>query len=393
MREHGHEFVGFRDGWKGPLEGLTMELGVEQCRGILPRGGTILGSSRTNPFKIDGGVERIKDNLAAHGVDALIAIGGEDTLGVATKLADLGVHVVGVPKTIDNDLCGTDFTFGFDTAVNIATEAIDRLHTTAESHHRVLVVEVMGRHAGWIALHAGIAGGASAMLIPEQPFDIEAICAHVETRFQTQYAPIIVVSEGAVPVEGGDMTLQSGEVDAFGHVRLGGIGDRLASEIEQRTGKETRAVVLGHIQRGGTPTAFDRWLATRFGLQAIDAVADGDFGTMMALQGTKIVRLPLIEGTGELKLVSPEEPTPRRRSSSADAESAVVVRRVAQLLPTRASPGIELASTSCCARCAAVGAVAELHDTTGRRPGGWAAAVAQPSAPATGGVRARPPGR
>ncbi|HTW15270.1 MAG TPA: 6-phosphofructokinase [Nocardioides sp.] len=307
VRDHGFEFVGFRDGWKGPLEGLTMELGIEQCRGILPRGGTILGSSRTNPFKIDGGVERIKDNLAAHGVDALVAIGGEDTLGVATKLADLGVQVVGVPKTIDNDLSGTDFTFGFDTAVNVATEAIDRLHTTAESHHRVLVVEVMGRHAGWIALHAGIAGGASAVLIPEQPFDIEAICAHVETRFQTQYAPIIVVSEGAVPVEGGDMTLQSGEVDAFGHVRLGGIGDRLASEIEQRTGKEARAVVLGHIQRGGTPTAFDRWLATRFGLQAIDAVADGDFGTMMALQGTKIVRLPLIEGTGELKLVSPEE--------------------------------------------------------------------------------------
>jgi 6-phosphofructokinase 1 len=307
VRDHGFDFVGYRDGWKGPLEGLTMELGIEQCRGILPRGGTILGSSRTNPFKIDGGVERIKDNLAAHGVDALVAIGGEDTLGVATKLADLGVSVVGVPKTIDNDLSGTDFTFGFDTAVNIATDAIDRLHTTAESHHRVLVVEVMGRHAGWIALHAGIAGGASAVLIPEQPFDIEAICAHVETRFQTQYAPIIVVSEGAVPLEGGDMTLQSGEVDAFGHVRLGGIGDRLASEIEHRTGKEARAVVLGHVQRGGTPTAFDRWLATRFGLQAIDAVADGDFGTMMALRGTRIVRLPLIEGTGELKLVSPEE--------------------------------------------------------------------------------------
>lgn len=307
VRDHGFEFVGYRDGWKGPLEGLTMELGIEQCRGILPRGGTILGSSRTNPFKLDHGVERIKDNLAAHGVDALVAIGGEDTLGVATKLADLGVQVVGVPKTIDNDLSGTDFTFGFDTAVNVATEAIDRLHTTAESHHRVLVVEVMGRHAGWIALHAGIAGGASAVLIPEQPFDIEAICAHVETRFQTQYAPIIVVSEGAVPVEGGDMTLQSGEVDAFGHVRLGGIGDRLASEIEQRTGKEARAVVLGHVQRGGTPTAFDRWLATRFGLQAIDAVADGDFGTMMALRGTRIERVPLLEGTDQLKLVSPEE--------------------------------------------------------------------------------------
>jgi len=307
VTKHGFDFVGYRDGWKGPLEGITMELGIQQCRGILPRGGTILGSSRTNPFKIEGGVERIQENLAKDGVEALVAIGGEDTLGVATKLADLGVHVVGVPKTIDNDLSGTDFTFGFDTAVNVATEAIDRLHTTAESHHRVLVVEVMGRHAGWIALHSGIAGGASAVLIPEQPFDIDALCAHVETRFKTKYAPIIVVSEGAVPAEGGDMTLVSGEKDAFGHVRLGGIGDRLAHEIETRTGKEARAVVLGHIQRGGTPTAFDRWLATRFGLQAIDAVADGDFGKMVALRGTSIIRVPLIEGTGELKLVGPEE--------------------------------------------------------------------------------------
>jgi phosphofructokinase-like protein len=304
---HGFEFVGYRDGWKGPLEGLTMNLGIKQCRGILPRGGTILGSSRTNPFKIDGGVERIKDNLATEGVDALVAIGGEDTLGVATKLADLGVNVVGVPKTIDNDLSGTDFTFGFDTAVNIATEAIDRLHTTAESHHRVLVVEVMGRHAGWIALHAGIAGGASTVLIPEQPFDIDAVCEHVKKRFETQYAPIIVVSEGAMPKDGGDMTLISSELDAFGHVRLGGIGDRLAHEIEQRTGAESRAVVLGHIQRGGTPSAFDRWLATRFGLHAIDAVADGDFGTMVALRGKNIERVKLIEGTGELKLVSPDE--------------------------------------------------------------------------------------
>jgi 6-phosphofructokinase 1 len=304
---HGFEFVGYRDGWKGPLEGLTMNLGIKQCRGILPRGGTILGSSRTNPFKIDGGVERIQENLAAEGVDALVAIGGEDTLGVATKLADLGVNVVGVPKTIDNDLSGTDFTFGFDTAVNIATEAIDRLHTTAESHHRVLVVEVMGRHAGWIALHAGIAGGASTVLIPENPFDIDAVCEHVKKRFETQYAPIIVVSEGAVPRDGGGMTLVSLERDAFGHVRLGGIGDRLANEIEERTGAEARAVVLGHIQRGGTPTAFDRWLATRFGLHAIDAVADGDFGTMVALHGANIVRVKLSEGTGELKLVSPAE--------------------------------------------------------------------------------------
>lgn len=307
VNDHGFEFVGFRDGWRGPLEGVTMPLGIEQCRGILPRGGTILGSSRTNPFAVEGGVERIKDNLAAAGVEALVAIGGEDTLGVATKLAELGVRVVGVPKTIDNDLSGTDFTFGFDTAVNIATEAIDRLHTTAESHHRVLVVEVMGRHAGWIALHAGIAGGASAVLIPEAPFDIAAVCAHVETRFRSEYAPIIVVSEGAVPADGTGMMLVSGEKDAFGHVRLGGIGDRLAHEIEERTGKEARAVVLGHIQRGGTPSAFDRWLATRFGLQAIDAVADGEYGVMVALRGTSIVRVPLVEGTGELKLVSPQE--------------------------------------------------------------------------------------
>ncbi len=304
---HGLEFVGFRDGWKGPLEGQTMELGIPQVRGILPRGGTILGSSRTNPFKIDGGVEQIKDNLASTGVDALVAIGGEDTLGVATRLADLGVNVVGVPKTIDNDLSGTDFTFGFDTAVNIASEAIDRLHTTAESHHRALVVEVMGRHAGWIALHAGMSGGANVVLIPEVPFDIEEVCDLVEKRFETQYAPIIVVAEGAMPREGGDMSLVSGELDAFGHVRLGGIGDRVAAEIEQRTGAEARAVVLGHVQRGGTPTAFDRWLATRFGLHAIDAVAEQDFGKMVALRGTDIVRVPLIEGTGELKLVSAAE--------------------------------------------------------------------------------------
>ena len=306
VQEYGYEFVGFRGGWRGPLEGDTVPLSIANVRGILPRGGTILKSSRTNPFKIEGGVEKIKDNLAANGIDALIAIGGEDTLGVATKLADLGVRVVGVPKTIDNDLSGTDFTFGFDTAVNIAVEAIDRLHTTAESHQRVIVVEVMGRHAGWIALHAGLAGGAAVVLIPEQPFDIEQVAKYVESRFEKGFAPIIVVSEGAVPAEGGDMTLQTGEKDAFGHVRLGGIGDRLAKEIEERTGKEARAVVLGHVQRGGTPTAFDRWLATRFGLHAIAAVHDKDFGKMMALRGTEIVRLPLIEGTGELKLVTPE---------------------------------------------------------------------------------------
>ncbi|HET8604722.1 MAG TPA: 6-phosphofructokinase [Marmoricola sp.] len=307
VQEYGYEFVGFRDGWRGPMEGTTCELGVQQVRGILPRGGTILGSSRTNPFKEEGGVERIKGNLADLGVDALIAIGGEDTLGVATRLHELGVNVVGVPKTIDNDLSATDFTFGFDTAVNIAMEAIDRLHTTAESHHRVLVVEVMGRHAGWIALHSGIAGGANVVLIPEQPFDIDKVCQHVENRFKKQYAPIIVVSEGAVPADGSGMSLLTGEKDEFGHVRLGGIGDRLAKEIEQRTGKESRAVVLGHVQRGGTPTAFDRWLATRFGLHAIAAVKDGDYGTMMALRGTAIERVALSEGTGRLKVVDPEE--------------------------------------------------------------------------------------
>jgi ATP-dependent phosphofructokinase / diphosphate-dependent phosphofructokinase len=304
--EYGYDFVGFQDGWRGPLENATCELGVAQVRGILPRGGTILGSSRTNPFKVDGGVEKITANIASNGIDALIAIGGEDTLGVATKLADAGVHVVGVPKTIDNDLSGTDFTFGFDTAVSIATEAIDRLHTTAQSHHRVLVVEVMGRHAGWIALHSGLAGGANVILIPEQPFDIERVCALVEQRFALQYAPIVVVAEGALPAAG-SMSTKEGEVDAFGHERLSGIGDRLAEEIESRTGRESRAVVLGHTQRGGTPTAFDRWLATRFGLHAIEAVHDEDFGVMVALRGTDIVRVPLIEGTGELKTVDPAQ--------------------------------------------------------------------------------------
>jgi ATP-dependent phosphofructokinase / diphosphate-dependent phosphofructokinase len=301
----GYEFVGFRDGWRGPLEGDTVALDVQAVRGILPRGGTILGSSRTNPIKVEGGIDRIKDNLAGLGVDALIAIGGEDTLGVARQLYDNGVHVVGVPKTIDNDLNATDYTFGFDTAVNIAMEAIDRLHTTAESHHRALICEVMGRHAGWIALHAGLAAGANVILIPEKPFDIDQVCSYVESRFKTRYAPIIVVAEGAHPLDG-QMELQTGELDAFGHVRLGGMAERLAAEIEKRTGKEARTTVLGHIQRGGTPTAFDRVLATRFGLQAIDAVRAGDFGKMVALQGTKIVRVPLGAATDELKLVPPE---------------------------------------------------------------------------------------
>src|SRR6195952_3360669 len=299
------EFVGFLDGWRGPLENLTTPLGVDQVRGILPRGGTILKSSRTNPFKIEGGVEKIKENLAANGVEALIAIGGEDTLGVATRLADLGVNVVGVPKTIDNALSGPDYTFGFDTAVNIAMEAIDRLHTTAESHHRALIVEVMGRHAGWIALHAGIAGGANVILIPEQPFSLERVCAYVESRFQSHSAPILVVAEGATPDGGENATIDKG-LDAFGHARLGGIGEWLAGEIEKRTGKEARTTVLGHIQRGGTPTAFDRVLATRFGLHAIDAVTEGDWGKMVALRGTAIVRVPLAEATTKLKTVPPE---------------------------------------------------------------------------------------
>ena len=302
---YGYEFVGFRDGWRGPINGETVPLGIPQVRGILPRGGTILGSSRTNPAKIEGGYETIAENMEKLDIQALVAIGGDDTLGVARELNNRGVHVIGVPKTIDNDLSATDYTFGFDTAVNIATEAIDRLHTTAESHHRALIVEVMGRHAGWIALHAGMAGGANVILIPEVPFDIEKVCEYIEERFRSQYAPIVVVAEGATPTEG-TMELLTGELDAFGHVRLGGIGQRLADEIEKRTGKEARTTVLGHIQRGGTPTAFDRVLATRFGLQAIDAVHDGDWGKMVALRGTDIVRVSLDEATGELKTVPAE---------------------------------------------------------------------------------------
>ena len=310
IQEFGLEFVGFRDGWRGPLEGDTVPLDVQAVRGILPRGGTILGSSRTNPLKQPSaggrnGVERIKDNLAGLGVDALIVIGGEDTLGVAAKLQTEGINVVGVPKTIDNDLGATDYTFGFDTAVNIAMEAIDRLHTTAESHHRALIVEVMGRHVGWIALHAGMAGGANVILIPERPFDIERVVAYVERRFQTRYAPIVVVSEGAHPANE-DLTVQTGQLDAFGHMRLGGVGQFLADVIEKRTGKEARCTVLGHIQRGGTPTAFDRVLATRYGVHAVQAVYEEAFGVMVALRGTDIVRVPIEEATRELKLVPPE---------------------------------------------------------------------------------------
>ncbi len=302
VQEYGYEFVGFRDGWKGPLEGLTMELGIEQVRGILPRGGTILGSSRTNLVKIDGGIERTEENLRKLGIDALIAIGGEDTLGVATTLTEHGFHVIGVPKTIDNDLSATDYTFGFDTAVQIATEAIDRLHTTAESHHRILICEVMGRHAGWIALHSGMAGGANAILIPEVEFDLDEVVGWVESRFKASYAPIIVVAEGALP-KGGTLVTKDATLDSFGHVKLSGIGEWLAEQVEARTGHEARTTVLGHIQRGGTPTSFDRVLATRFGLNAITAVKDEAWGTMVALQGTDIVRVPLQAATEKLKTV------------------------------------------------------------------------------------------
>jgi ATP-dependent phosphofructokinase / diphosphate-dependent phosphofructokinase len=302
---YGHEFVGYRDGWRGPLEGDTRPLGIPEVRGILPRGGTILGSSRTNPFAEDDGPRRVVANLEAAGVDGLIAIGGEDTLGAASRLhGEQGVPIVGVPKTIDNDLGATDYTFGFDTAVNIAMEAIDRLHTTADSHHRVLIVEVMGRHAGWIAHHAGLAGGANVILIPERKFDIEKVCELVGSRFASQYAPILVVAEGAEPV-GGMPKAQDDKVDAFGHVRLGGIGHWLEGEIERRTGKEARATVLGHVQRGGTPTAFDRVLATRFGLHAIDAANAGRWGTMAALRGIDIELVELSEATAELKTVPP----------------------------------------------------------------------------------------
>jgi phosphofructokinase-like protein len=304
-RAYGDELVGFLDGWRGVIDGVTRPLDVEALRGTLPRGGTILGSSRTNPFNVDGGVDACRNTLDRLGIDALIAIGGEDTLGVADKLHQLGVAVVGVPKTIDNDLSGTELTFGFDTAVQIAVEAIDRLHTTAESHHRVMVVEVMGRHAGHIATWAGIAGGASMTLIPEEPFDIDAVCDALRRRHEKgNFASIVVVAEGAVPAEG-TMELQSGEIDAFGHVRLGGIANRLAEAIEDRTGFETRQTILGHVQRGGTPTAFDRVLATRFGVAAIDAVHDAAFGQMVALQGGEIVRVPLREAVGTLKTVDP----------------------------------------------------------------------------------------
>jgi 6-phosphofructokinase 1 len=301
-------FTGFRDGWRGPLEGAHEELTLESVRGILPRGGTILGSSRTNPFKLDDGPQRITERFAELGLDGLIAIGGEDTLGVAARLhGEHELPVIGLPKTIDNDLGATDATFGFDTALQVATDAIDRLHTTAESHHRNLVVEVMGREAGWIALHAGLAGGADVILIPEQPFDIDEVCASIRRRHDRgRYFSIIVVAEGARP-RSGTMAVHGEELDEFGHPRLGGIGGRLENEIERRTGIETRTTVLGHVQRGGSPTAFDRVLATRLGVAAIDAVHNGRWGTMPALAGTRITLAELSDATAALRTVPAED--------------------------------------------------------------------------------------
>ena len=303
----GDEMVGFRDGWRGVLESSYVDLDIESTRGILPRGGTILGSSRTNPYKRDDGVRLVHQSLAQLRLDALIAIGGEDTLGVANRLHQDGVKVIGVPKTIDNDLGATDVTFGFDTALQIATEAIDRLHTTAESHNRILVVEVMGRSAGWIALHAGIAGGADVILIPEIAFDIDEVCRLIERRHvRGRYFSIVVAAEGATP-QAGTMQVMSGAVDDFGHPRLGGIGARLEHEIEKRTGYETRATVLGHVQRGGTPTAFDRVLATQLGLAAINAAHDGAWGMMTSLQGTAIALVTLADAVAEVRRVPTEE--------------------------------------------------------------------------------------
>jgi ATP-dependent phosphofructokinase / diphosphate-dependent phosphofructokinase len=303
-----HSFVGFRHGWAGVLEGESIELTRESTAGILPRGGTILGTSRTNPFAAGAdGLGLIERALERERLDALIPIGGEDTLGVALRSSDAGLHLVGIPKTIDNDIGATDFTFGFHTAVQIATDAIDRLHTTAESHNRVMVVEAMGRHAGWIAAYAGIAGGADAILVPERPFDIEEVCAGLRRRHARGVTfSIVVVSEGAMPRAGTAMSLAEAQpADQFGHVRLGGIGVELASRIESITGYETRATILGHVQRGGTPTAYDRVLATRFGVAAMDAVAGGRFGQMVALRGAEIVEVSLADALAEPKLLDP----------------------------------------------------------------------------------------
>ena len=305
LLEAGDSVVGFRYGWAGAMRGDAVELTLENTKGILPRGGTILGTSRTNPYQEEGGAAKVLEVLDAHSVDALIAVGGEDTLGVARRLAEDGANVVGVPKTIDNDLNGTDFTFGFHTAVQIATDAIDRLHTTAESHNRVMVVEVMGRHAGWIATYSGMAGGADAILVPERPYDLDEVCRRIQRRHDAgRTFSIIVVSEGAMP-EGADGPRAEQEVDAFGHARLGGIAVELERQIEERTGFESRMTILGHVQRGGTPTAYDRVLATRFGVAALDAVRDGAFGQMVALHAADIVRVPLVEALREPKLLDP----------------------------------------------------------------------------------------
>ena len=305
---YGHALVGFRDGWRGPLEGAFEELTLESTRGILPRGGTILGTSRTNPLAREGGADRVRETMGLLNLDGLIAIGGEDTLGAAARFhAEHDLPIVGVPKTIDNDLGGTDMTFGFDTAMQVATEAIDRLHTTAESHNRVMVVEVMGRHAGWIALHSGLAGGADVILIPERPFDIDQVCSLIRRRHaRGRYFSIVVVAEGAVPREGTMEVMSAGE-DEFGHARLGGIGQRLETEIESRTGYETRATILGHTQRGGTPTAFDRVLATRLGVAAADAAEGRRWGTMAAVRGTAIELVPLADAVAELRTVPASE--------------------------------------------------------------------------------------
>jgi phosphofructokinase-like protein len=303
-----HGFVGFRNGWAGVLADDAMELTLRSTAGILPRGGTILGTSRTNPYA-DGadGTAAMQGTLHRRGIDALVAIGGEDTLGVALRLHEDDFAVVGIPKTIDNDLDGTDVTFGFQTAVQIVTDAIDRLHTTAESHHRVMVVETMGRHAGWLAVHAGIAGGADAILVPERRFDIEAVCEHLRRRnVRGRSFSIVVVAEGAMPLEGTLQTTGRGGTDAFGHERLGGIGVTLEREIEQRTGYETRATILGHVQRGGTPTAFDRVLATRFGVAAMQAVEAGHSGTMVGIRGSEIEETPLAQALSEPKLLDPK---------------------------------------------------------------------------------------
>jgi phosphofructokinase-like protein len=302
------EFVGFLEGWRGVMENLTMPLDLRAVAGILPRGGTILRTSRTNPAKKSDGLDTCITTLKKNGIEALVAIGGDDTLSVATKLFNKGMKVVGVPKTIDNDLSGTDFTFGFDTAVNIVTEAIDRVHTTAEAHNRVMVVEVMGRDAGWIAMYSGIAGGADVILIPEQPFDVDTVAAKIRMRHgRGRYFSIVVVAEGAkFAATKNAPSVVSGEKDDFGHVRLGGIANTLAQELERRTGFETRTVVLGHIQRGGSPTAFDRVLATRYGLGAIDMVHRGEFGKMAALRGNKIVSVSLAEATGQNRKVDQE---------------------------------------------------------------------------------------